>query len=392
MIGLVRFYQYAISPLFPSTCRYTPTCSQYTIEALKEHGPINGGWMGIKRISRCHPWGGSGYDPVPKKHVHGKPNDEKIPVTIITGFLGAGKTTLLNNLISGSPEKRFAIIENELGDIAIDKELVVNVEEGIFELANGCICCSLNVELGNLLQRLVKGHYHFDHLIIETSGIAEPDGIASSFIGPGKGTTFRLDGTVCITDAEAIEKNLEERGEALKQVTFADVILLNKIDLVSPERQEQLKKLLKTYNPDAEILPCSFGEVPEDGMLNIRAYDSVNLEEKLLHDHHRDHHYDEIVAHSFRFTEPLDLIKFEHWMKMLLYLSGYQIYRVKGILNIDGKKEKYVFQSVRSQMILEPGSDWQSGEHRETKIVFIGYSLKKEIIEKGLLGCIQSGS
>ncbi len=316
-------------------------------------------------------------------------NTDKIPVTIITGFLGSGKTTLLNRLISGNPAKRFAIIENELGDIAIDKELVVNVENGIFELANGCICCSLNVELGNLLQRLVSGPYQFDHLIIETSGIAEPDGIAFSFIGPGKGTTFRLDGTVCLADASAIEKNLEERGEALKQVTFADVILLNKTDLVSAGQQEKLKKLLRTFNPDAGILSCSFGEVPVNEMLHIHAYDSEKLEEKLLHEHHHGHHYDEIAAHSFRFTGALDPLKFEHWMKMLLYLSGYQIYRVKGILNFYGKNEKYIFQSVRSRITLEPGSDWKPDETRETKIVFIGYNLKKEIIEKGLTGCLK---
>jgi len=315
-------------------------------------------------------------------------NVEKIPVTIITGFLGAGKTTFLNNLITGNPDKRFAIIENELGDIAIDKELVVNVDDGIFELANGCICCSLNVELGNLLQRLVSGNYQFDHLIIETSGIAEPDGIATAFIGKGKGKTFRLDGTVCLADADAIEKNLDERGEALKQITFADVILLNKIDLVSQEQQKQLNSLLKKYNPDAEIISCSYGDVPNKVLLDIHAYDTVRLEERLLHNHQPHHHYNEIVAHSFQFSQPLDPDKFEHWIKMLLFLSGYQIYRVKGILNLNGKKGKYIFQSVRSQMILEPGSTWKPGEPQETKIVFIGHNIKKEIIEKGLMGCV----
>jgi G3E family GTPase len=314
---------------------------------------------------------------------------DKIPVTIITGFLGAGKTTLLNHLISGKPDRRFAIIENELGDIAIDKDLVVNVEDGIFELANGCICCSLNVELGNLLQRLVSGPYQFDHLIIETSGIAEPDGIAASFIGPGKGTAFRLDGTVCLADAASIEKNLEERGEALKQVTFADVILLNKTDLISGEQQKKLKNLLRTYNPDAKILTCSYGSVPVNEMLSLHAYDTSKLEKKLLHDHHHHHHYDEVAAHSFRFKEALDPLKFEHWIKMLLYLSGYQIYRVKGILHLDGKNEKYIFQSVRSQLTLEPGSNWKADEIPETRIVFIGYNIKKEIIEKGLMGCLK---
>ncbi len=161
--------------------------------------------------------------------------ESKVPVTIITGFLGAGKTTLLNRLIAGYPEKKFAIIENEFGDIPIDQELVVNARDGIFEMSSGCICCSLNEELGQLLLKLSSPEYDFDHLLIETTGIAEPDAVAAAFLGTGKETKYILDGTICLADARDIAQNLQERGEAVRQVSFSDVILLNKTDLVNEE-------------------------------------------------------------------------------------------------------------------------------------------------------------
>lgn len=311
----------------------------------------------------------------------------KIPVTIITGFLGAGKTTLLNRLISEHPEKKFAIIENEFGDIPIDQELVVNAKDGIFEMSNGCICCSLNVELGELLQKLMSDAYEFDHLIIETTGIAEPDGIAAAFIGGNREQKFYLDGTVCLADAHDIIQNLEERGEAPKQISFSDLILLNKSDLVTTEQLNEAKTRIKKHNAEAPIFECSFGKVEMD-VLNLKAYDGNSLENKLLNPHHH-HHHNELVAHSFEFKEPLFAEKFEHWINMLLFLSGYQIYRIKGILNLEGETHKIIFQSVRSNSKIEVGSQWMAGEIRKSKIVFIGNNVKKEALEKGLNGCIK---
>ncbi len=310
----------------------------------------------------------------------------KIPVTILTGFLGAGKTTLLNRLITENPNKKFAIIENEFGDIPIDQELVVNAKDGIFEMSNGCICCSLNVELGELLQKLMNEKYDFDHLIIETTGIAEPDGIAAAFIGGNRSSKFYLDGTICLADAHDIVKNLEERGEAHKQVSFADLIVLNKIDLVSDDQLNEARMLLKKYNADAPIIESSYGEIERD-ILRLNAYDSNKLENKLLNPH-QHHHHDELVAHSFDFKESLVAEKFEHWINMLLFLSGYQIYRIKGILNLDGETNKIIFQSVRSNSKIEIGSPWMDGEIRKSKIVFIGNNIKKEPLEKGLKSCI----
>ncbi|MCK5468290.1 MAG: GTP-binding protein [Cyclobacteriaceae bacterium] len=312
----------------------------------------------------------------------------KIPVTIITGFLGAGKTTLLNRLITENSAKKFAIIENEFGDIPIDQELVVNAKDGIFEMSNGCICCSLNVELGELLQKLMSDEYDFNHLIIETTGIAEPDGIAAAFIGGNRETKFKLDGTICLADAHDIVKNLEERGEAHKQVAFSDLILLNKTDLVSKEKLLEAKNLIKKYNAEAPIHECSFGKVEKD-LLDLNAYDGDRLENKLLNPHHH-HHHNELVAHSFDFKEPILADKFEHWINMLLFLSGYQIYRIKGILNIEGETHKIIFQSVRSNSKIDVGSAWMEGEIRKSKIIFIGNNVKREPLEKGLKGCLNN--
>lgn len=313
---------------------------------------------------------------------------DKIPVTIITGFLGAGKTTLLNRLISDNPGKKFAIIENEFGDIPIDQELVVNAKDGIFEMANGCICCSLNVELGELLQKLMQPEYDFNHLIIETTGIAEPDAIAASFIGGNRSSKFELDGTICLADAHDILQNLEERGEAHKQVTFADVIVLNKTDLVEEDQLKKAEVGLKKYNADAPIYPTNFGKVAND-LLNLNAYNGNRLENILLNPHHH-HHHDELVAHSFELKAPLMADKFEHWVNMLLFLSGYQIYRIKGILNIEGETHKIIFQSVRSNSKIDVGSLWMDGEIRKSKIVFIGNNIKKEPLEKGLNSCLKN--
>lgn len=310
----------------------------------------------------------------------------KIPVTIITGFLGAGKTTLLNQLISDNPNKKFAIIENEFGDIPIDQELVVNAKDGIFEMSNGCICCSLNVELGELLQKLMGEEYDFNHLIIETTGIAEPDGIAVAFIGGKRSSTFSLDGTICLADAHDIIKNMKERGEAHKQVAFADVILLNKTDLVSEAQLLEANRLLRSYNAEAPIYSCRYGKADKN-VLNLRAYDGNQLENKLLNPSHH-HHHNELVAHSFEIKEPLIATKFEHWINTLLFLSGYQIYRIKGILNIEGEARKIIFQSVRSNSNIDLGNLWMEGEIKMSKIVFIGNNVKRQPLEKGLKGCL----
>ena len=228
--------------------------------------------------------------------------------------------------------------------------------------------------------------YHFNHLIIETTGIAEPDGIAAAFIGGNRSTKFVLDGTICLADAHDIILNLKERGEVHKQVTFADAIILNKIDLISEDELKEAEDAIRKYNSEAPIYNGSYGKTGKQ-LLNLKAYDGNSIENKLLNPH-QHHEYHEVVAHSFEIKEPLISEKFEHWITMLLFLSGYQIYRIKGILNLKGESNKIIFQSVRSNSNIEIGSPWMEGENRISKIVFIGNKIKRAPLEKGLKGCL----
>lgn len=346
--------------------------------------------------------------------------NNRIPVTILTGFLGAGKTTLLNHLIKSNPQTKFAIIENEFGDIGIDNELVVGAADGIFELSNGCICCSLNGELIEALAKLIDGEYKFDHLIVETTGIAEPDGIAAAFVAePAIHSRFRLDATVCLVDAHHAEDILQEREEAKRQVTFADYIVINKSSEVSPEYLKHLESILKASNTFAKIEYCDYGKTSSN-LLNLNAYESHQVEKELDHQHeeqHKHHHHHEeghvcnehchhehehkhthehrhndIVTQSFIIKEPLDMLKFRHWLNVLLMIQGKHLYRIKGIVNFQYQEKKVIVQSVKQMCAFQLGDDWANEEERVTKIVFIGKHLRRDILEKQLKNCLFSNT
>ena len=344
-------------------------------------------------------------------------NKNRVPVTILTGFLGAGKTTLLNNLIKKYPETKFAIIENEFGDIGIDNELVVEVDGGIFEMSNGCICCSLNGELVQTLQNLVDSEKHFDHLIVETTGIAEPDGVAAAFVtDPAIQSRFRLDATICLVDAHHVEDILEDREEAKRQITFADYILLNKASEVADTYISKVENILRKVNSFATIEHCDYGNIATN-LLELNAYEVHQLEKKLDkahtdqhhehdcdehcdhdHDHHHHHDHDghhhghhahnDIVTQSFIISEPLDMLKFRHWLNVLLMIQGKHLYRVKGIMNFMYQDQKCIVQSVKQMCVFTAGSDWEETEERKTKIVFIGKHLRRDILEKQLNNCL----
>jgi G3E family GTPase len=311
-----------------------------------------------------------------------------IPVTILTGFLGAGKTTLLNELIQSQPNTRFAIIENEFGEIGIDNELVIGADEGIFEMANGCICCSLNDELTELLIKLIRSDHEFDHLIIETTGMAEPDAVAASFLAdPGIQEFFKLDGTVCLVDARNVGEMLQERIEVKKQIVFADHILINKQSEVDKEKLENIKQILSNLNPFASISFSDFAKT-EENLLQLKAYDSKNLEDKIGKIGHHHHHHDDVATHSFVFEEAFDLLKLRHWINVLLMIQGSRIYRIKGVVNFQFKEERMIFQSVRQMHVFQQGKPWKEGVKRESKLVFIGPGLKREPLERSLRTCL----
>ncbi len=348
--------------------------------------------------------------------------EKRIPVTIITGFLGAGKTTLLNHLNEKYHGKKFAIIENEFGEIGIDNDLVVGVENGIFEMSNGCICCELNDDLVEVLVKILQRKDDIDHLIIETTGMAEPDGVATAFVtDPEVQRFFRLDGTVCLADANHVLDMVEERQEAKKQITFADHIIINKKSDVENYYIEEIKKVLKKMNPLATQEVTDFSKSQED-ILNLKAYESTTIAERIgkasdhldpdhvchsgcdhdhidihdreqrhEHEHHHHHHHSDVVSHSFVIDEPFDLLKFRHWINVLLMLQGEKIYRIKGIIHFMYKEERMILQSVKNMHSFQAGEPW-GVEKKQTKIVFIGLGLKRDALEKALRSCLFSES
>ncbi len=312
-----------------------------------------------------------------------------IAVTILTGFLGAGKTTLLNHLIEQNPQKRFAIIENEFGDIGIDNDLIVSKEDGLFEMSNGCICCTLNDALVETLAQLIRAEKKFDHLIIETTGMAEPDGVAAVFVADAAlQQYFRLDSIICLVDVEQVEDMLKERVEVQKQIAFADYIILNKQSQVHPKYLEQLKNDLAIINPFAAFAVADYGQVAED-LLHLNAYDQravVHQVQQVTTHHH--HHTEDVVAHSFVLDVPFDLLKFMHWAKVTLTIHGQYIYRIKGILYFQNEAQRIIFQSVRNQSAFQRGEAWQEDEQRQSRIVFIGKGIKRETLERVLRQCL----
>lgn len=332
--------------------------------------------------------------------------EQRIPVTILTGFLGAGKTTALNHLIKSNPSTKFAIIENEFGDIPIDNELVVGADSGIFELSNGCICCSLNGELIDTLVELVNSGQRFEHLIVETTGIAEPDGVAAAFVAePAIQERFRLDATICIVDAHHGMASLEEREEAKRQVTFSDVLVINKASEVAPSALQSLKERLMAANPLASILQCDQGELPSS-LLHVQAYEDKQVEEKLnsskeqvvhkcdehcnhgAEEHHHHHHHSDIVTQSFIIDQPFDVLKFRHWLNVLLMIQGQNLYRVKGIVHFQYQDKKAIVQSVKKMCVFSSGEAWPEGVPRQSRLVFIGKNLRRDILEKQLRHCL----
>jgi G3E family GTPase len=323
---------------------------------------------------------------------------KQVPVTILTGFLGAGKTTLLNHIIKENPNTKFVIIENEFGEINIDSELVIKTDENIFELSNGCICCSLNGDLFEVLNKLVTGSYDYDHLIIETTGIADPSAVAATFMTDyNVQTAFKLDGTVCLVDVKNVLDVLGVDEEANKQIAFSDYIVFNKCEDYDKEYINNIKEIINKINPFADFQFIDYAKADTKQLLNLKSYEKVknpfrislgktNLSNSLFIKSENHHH--DITSHSFIFDKSFDLIKLRHYLTVILFIQGGSFYRIKGILNIEGLPKKLIIQSVKSSPVFIDGEEWQPDEIRETKIVFIGKKLKRDILEKGMKQCL----
>jgi len=323
--------------------------------------------------------------------------DTRIPVTILTGFLGAGKTTFLNYLIKEHPEKKFAVIENEFGEINIDKELIVSAENNIYELSNGCICCVLNDDLLNLLYDLLNSGKKFNHLIIETTGVADPGAVALNFITDfGVQQNYRLDGIIALADAVHLKQQLDETEEASKQIAVADLILLNKISEVDVQEVEALKSILYSINATAEIVLCNHAQTKGVNCLNMKAFSAkhiltTNFENtpapSLMQQLTgvKTHKHTDIKSVSVILSGVINPIVFDNWMTVMLFSSS--LYRVKGILNMATFDKKFIFQSVGSQFVSELGPEW-GNEERVNKMVFIGKGIDEKVIREGLNKCL----
>lgn len=308
---------------------------------------------------------------------------DRIPVHIISGFLGSGKTTFLNHLIRERLPERIFVIENEVGDVNIDSTLVVAGAEEVSALSAGCLCCSLNDDLRNVLEEVSARRDDFDRLVIETTGIADPASIAQVFLGDRVVERyFDLRNVICLADAGYIEDWLENTDEARRQIAAADVVLLNKADKVNPTYLSTLEAELRGINPYLHVYIGEKGVFPVDEIIDIQEIaESGAVERTRQIDGDHRHLLHDISTFTLRFSEPFQLNTLGHEMLRLVNLYQHQIYRIKGVIATEGNPCRLILQSVRNTLALSDGAPWDEGESRESKIVFIGKGVERNIIE-----------
>jgi G3E family GTPase len=341
---------------------------------------------------------------------------DKVPVTVLTGYLGAGKTTLLNRILSEPHGKKYAVIVNEFGEIGIDGELVVGVDEEVFEMNNGCICCTVRGDLVRIIDGLMRRKGKFDAIIVETTGLADPAPVAQTFfMDQDVGRKAKLDAVVTVADAKWLRDRLKDAPEAKNQIAFADVILLNKTDLVAAEELSEVEARIRGINPYARLHRTERCEIALPEVLGRNAFDLdriLEIEPEFLddgdshahadgeeghshgyHHHHHDgggrkHYHDEEMQSFVLKTErPLDPDKFFPWVQDLVQREGPNILRCKGILSFKDDDERFVLQGVHMILDGDHQRPWENGAKRESRIVFIGRKLPQETIEAGFEGC-----
>lgn len=316
-------------------------------------------------------------------------NEVKTPVTVLTGFLGSGKTTLLNYILQEQHGKRIAVIENEYGEIGIDHEIVVNADEEIFEMNNGCICCTVRGDLIRILGQLSRKKDRFDYVIIETTGLADPAPVAQTFfVDEDIRKHFKLDSIVTLVDSYHVTQQLESNPECPRQIGFADVILLNKTDLVSREDLQSITSTIRLINSEAKIVETERSKVDLKQILNIGGFDlnkTLEVHPDFLTAHH--HHHAKVGSVGLTLDGWVDIEKFQKWISQILQTQGPDIFRSKGIIAIPGQPQKYVFQGVHMQMEGNFGPSWKENEKPISQLVFIGKNLDREQLQKGLESC-----
>ncbi|WP_254566193.1 GTP-binding protein [Oscillatoria sp. HE19RPO] len=315
---------------------------------------------------------------------------DRVPVTVLTGYLGSGKTTLLNRILTEEHGKKVAVIVNEFGEVGIDNQLVIDADEEIFEMNNGCICCTVRGDLIRIIGNLMKRRNKFDHIAIETTGLADPAPVIQTFfVDEDIQSKLLLDAVVTVVDAKHILQHWEA-SEAQEQIAFADVILLNKIDLVSEAELDELEKRIRGMNAIAKIHRTQDAAVEMDALLGVRAFDlsrAMEIDPNFLTEDAHEH--DETVT-SIALVEPgaVDNDKVNEWLGELLRTQGTDIFRMKGILNIAGESNRFVFQGVH--MLFDGNRDrpWKSTETPKNELVFIGRNLNEAELKAGFKRCL----
>jgi len=315
-------------------------------------------------------------------------SQQRIPVTILTGFLGAGKTTLLNYILQQQHGYKFAVIVNEMGKIGVDGALVEKTQDDILELNNGCLCCSVRKDLVTGVQKLLK-RGGFDYLLIETTGAADPQPVAQTFLNiPQLQQHVMLDSIITVVDAEQIEKQMKAQETAKEQITMADFILLNKTDLVDEAQLQKVEGIIRKINPHGQIVRTNHSQANIKELLDMHAFD---LDKKLavdpaFLDEMRNRHHHDINSFSFSYDRPFVIEKLEHFVAQMSEKE--QIYRSKGFLSIAGNPRRAIFHGVNNRFTLLWDRLWEKTEKRASQLVFIGKDLNEAKIRRELDACL----
>jgi len=318
------------------------------------------------------------------------PETALVPVTVLTGFLGAGKTTLLNHILTAQHGKKYAVVINEFGELGVDNDLVVDADEEVFEMNNGCICCTVRGDLIRILGSLMKRRGKFDGIIVETTGLADPAPVAQTFfVDADVRAKTRLDAVVTVVDAHNVLTTLAESTEAVNQIAFADVIILNKTDLASEEELVAIEARIREINAMVRLHRAQRGSVQLTDVMDQGGFDlqralayAPDFLEEAGHDH-----VEGVTSMSFTVKEPLDPMKFQSWIGALLQEQGGDILRSKGILQYEGESRRFAFQAVHMMADGDFIGPWKEGETPESRLVFIGRNLNRPRLRRGFESC-----
>jgi len=322
-------------------------------------------------------------------------NEERIPVTVLTGYLGAGKTTLLNRILTEDHGRKYAVVINEFGELGVDNDLVVDADEEVFEMNNGCICCTVRGDLIRIIGGLLK-RKELDGILIETTGLADPAPVAQTFfVDDEVRSRTRLDAIVTVVDARNLPARLADSAEPEEQIAFADVVLVNKIDLVTEAELAEVERRIRAINPQARLHRTHRATLPVGDVLGRGGFDLnriLEFEPGFLAGEDDHVHDSDVSSVSFELDRPLSQERFRTWIHQLLAQRGQDILRTKGILDFEGEQRRFAFQAVHMLAEGDFIGPWRTGAERRSKLVFIGRRIDRTALAEGFEACIADGT